>query len=269
MEYQNFDCEIAEGCATVSLTGPGAPALADFLDEFMDLMLRLQEDRAVRVILFTDGDHAFDLHHNLSVTAEVRDSNAGLEVLAAVEEISRRIITQMRESTKPIVAATRGDVRDFGLGFYMAADVRLASRQSAFTSLDMGSGLIPGWGLTHSLPRLIGPGRALDFLWSHRTLGGEEAWQIGLVDRLIDGEMWEQELDDYTQRLAQLPQPGVRLVKLAVEQAADLDHTTMMSVEWESQQQCWDSLETSEGLAALQEERAPILGVQLDAEDDE
>ncbi len=268
MEYQNFDCEIAEGCATISLIGPGAPQLADFADEFMDLMLRLQEDRAVRVILFTDGDHAFDLHHNLSAAADVRDSNAGLEVLAAAEEISRNIVTLMGESTKPIIAATRGDVRDFGFGFYMAADIRLASGEAAFTSLDMTSGLIPGWGLTHSLPRLIGPGRALDFLWSHRTLGGQEAWQLGLVDRLIDGATWEQELDEYVQRLAKLPQPGARLAKLAVDQSADLDHTTMLAVEWESQQQCWASLETTEGLAAWQEGRAPVLGVQLDTDDE-
>ena len=86
MDYQNFDCEIAEGCATVRMIGPGAPNLADLHDEFMDLMLRLQEDRAVRVILFTDGDHAFDLHHNLDHVAEVHDTNSGLEVLAAAEK---------------------------------------------------------------------------------------------------------------------------------------------------------------------------------------
>jgi len=268
MEYQNFACEIAEGCAITRLTGPGAPQLADLHDEFVDLMLRLQEDRAVRVILFTDGDHAFDLHHNLDLAAETVRLGGGLEVLAATEEISRNIVTLISDSIKPVIAATRGDVRDFGLGFYMAADIRLASPQAAFTCQDMTGGLIPGWGLTHTLPQLIGRGRALDLLWSRRTIGAQEAWRIGLVDRLIDDAVWEQDLDAFLQQLAHLPQPGVRLVKLAVEQAANLDLTAMLSVEWESQQQCWESLETVEGLAAWQEERPPVLGVSLDPEDE-
>jgi hypothetical protein len=59
----------------------------------------------------------------------------------------------------------------------------------------------------------------------------------------------------------------VRLTKLATEQATILDLTSMLSVEWESQQQCWDSLETAEGLAAWEEGRTPQLGVSLEPED--
>ncbi len=268
MEYQNFDCEIAEDCATVSMIGPGAPQLADLHDEFVDLMLRLREDRAVRVILFTDGDHSFDLHHDLDLAAEAHRLGGGLEVLAATEEISRNIITLMGESIKPVIAATRGDIRNFGLGFYLAADIRLASPEAAFTCQDMSGGLIPGWSLTHTLPRLIGPGRTLDFIWSHRTLGAEEAYRIGLVDRLLDGGTWQEDLDAYVQRLIHLPKPGVHLSKLAVQQSATLDQTSMLSVEWESQQQCWQSLETAEGMAARREGRETELGIVTDPDDD-
>ncbi len=130
------------------------------------------------------------------------------------------------------------------------------------------TGLIAGWGLTHTLPQLIGPGRSLDFLWSHRTIGGDEAARIGLVDRLFDDAVWEQELDTYIQQLVQLPQPAVHLTKLAVDQAATMDYTTMLSVEWESQQQCWASLETSEGLAAWRENRPPVLAVSIEDEEE-
>ncbi len=268
MDYQNFDCEIAEGYATVSMTGPGSPQLADLHDEFVDLFLRLQEDRAVRVILFTDGDHAFELNHLQDEVSEAHAEGGGLEILAALEEVSRSIVTLIGESTKPVISATRGDVRDFGLGFYLAADIRLASPKAAFTCQNMTTGVIANWGLTHTLPQLIGPGRSLDFLWSHRTIGGEEAARIGLVDRLIDDAAWEQEIDAYIQQLVQLPQPAVRLTKLAVEQANTMDFTTMLSVEWESQQQCWDSLETAEGLAAWRENRPPILAVSIEDEDE-
>ncbi|MFT5233223.1 MAG: enoyl-CoA hydratase/carnithine racemase [Candidatus Krumholzibacteriia bacterium] len=269
MNYHNFDCEIAEGCANVSLVGPGAPHLADFHDEFVDLMLRLQEDRAVRVILFTDGDHAFDLHHHWDIAADAYHGGGNLEVLARTEEISRNIVTLLQESPKPIVAATRGDVREFGLGFFMAADIKLGSSQAAFTAPDQSTGLMAGWGLTHTLPHMMGQSRALAFLYSNRTVGASEAFQTGLLDRLIEDSVWEEELDNFTQRLAQIPQPAAHLTKLAVQQAAHMDLTTMLSVEWESQQQCWSSLETAEGLTAWREERAPSLHIATNLEPDE
>ena len=268
MEYQNFDCEIADGCATVRMIGPGAPNMGNLCDEFVDLMLRLQEDGAVRMILFTDGDHAFELHHNLDVLSEVHHQNQGFEMLAVDEEISRKIVTLIGETTKPVVAATRGDIRNLGLGFFMAADIRLASDKASFTTQDMSGGLLPGWGLMHILPRLIGPGRTLDFLWSRRTVGAEEAWRMGLLDRLIDDQVWEEELDRFTERMRRLPQPAVQLTKLGVQQAAHLDLTSMLSLEWESQQQCWESLETAEGLRARQEGRDPELEA-APPEDDE
>ena len=267
MEYQNFDCEITGGCATVRMIGPGAPNMGDLCDEFVDMMLRLQEDGAVRMILFTDGDHAFELHHNLDVLSDAHRQDQGFETLAVDEKISRKIVTLIGEAAKPVVAATRGDIRNLGLGFFMAADIRLASDKASFTTQDMSGGLLPGWGLTHVLPRLIGPGRTLDFLWSRRTIGAEEAWRIGLVDRLIDDEVWEEELDRFTERMRRLPQPAVQLTKLGVQQSAGLDLTSMLSLEWESQQQCWESLETAEGLRAMQEGRDPDLEAAPPEED--
>lgn len=268
MDYQNFDCEIAEGCATVRMIGPGAPDMGGLCDEFLDLMLRLQEDRAVRIILFTDGDHAFELHHNLDGLSDAHLQNQGFEILAADEEISRRIVTMIEETTKPVVAATRGDIRNLGLGFFMAVDIRLASDKASFTSQNMAGGLLPGWGLLHILPRLMGPGRTLEFLWSGRTIPAEEACRMGLVDRLIDDEIWEEELDRFTDRVRRLPQPAVQLTKLGVQQAANLDLTSMLSLEWEGQQQCWESLETTEGLRAWQEGRDPVLDSPVAEEED-
>ena len=269
MEYENFDCEIREGCARLALIGPGDPALGTLCDEFTDLMLRLQEDRAARVILLIDGDHSFDFHTQLDSLTDARDQGRGFDLVAAEDEVVRRMVTMIHEIDKPVVAATRGDIRDAGLGLYLAADIRLASTQATFTTADLCSGLLPGWGLLHTLPRLIGPGRTLDFLWSGRTFGAEEAARIGLVDRLVGEQTWDQEIDDYCQRLRDIPQPAVRLTKLGAQQSSSLDLTTMLSYEWESQQQCWDSAETTEGLRALREMRPPELGAHDDPTDDD
>ena len=268
MNYNNFDVEIAEGAARVSLIGPGAPDMGLLCDEMVDLFLRLQEDNAVRVIVFCDGDHSFDFHHNLDALSESPGSTGGLEILASEEEISRRIVTLMQETHKPVIAATRGDIRHNGLGFFLAADIRLASENATFTAPEFSSGMVPGWGLSHTLPNQLGPGRALEFLWSGRTLGADEAFRIGLVDRVIPEDRWEEELDQFMERLRGLPQPAVHLTKLGAQQAASLDLTAMLSFEWESQQQCWTSVETTEGLTAWQEGRPPRLDAALSEEDD-
>ena len=242
--------------------------MGHFCDEMVDLFLRLQEDNAVRVVLFCDGDHSFDFHHNLDTLAEAPGSGEGLRILAADEEIGRRIVTLIQDLHKPVIAATRGDIRHNGLGFYLAADIRLASEKATFTAPELSSGLIPGWGLTHILPHQLGPGRTLEFLWSRRTLDADEALRTGLVDRVIPEDRWEEELDQFIERLRCLPQPAVHLTKLGVQQAASLDLTSMLSFEWESQQQCWASRETTEGLTAWQEGRPPRLDAALTEEDD-
>lgn len=268
MQYDNFDCEVSDGCATVRLIGPGAPDLGALCDEFIDLMLRLQEDRAARVILLTDGDHAFDLHRDLDQLASERGSGAGFEYLAAGDEIARKIVTLVAECPKPVLAATRGEIRNVGLGLFLAADIRLAGESATFTAPDMSSGLVAGWGLHLTLPRLLGPGRALEFLWSHRTVTAPEAVQLGLVDRLLPEDQWEQELFALTRQLSRIPQPAVHLTKLAVQQAPALDLTSMLAMEWESQQQCWDSDETTEGLRAWREGREPQLEASTGPEED-
>jgi 2-(1,2-epoxy-1,2-dihydrophenyl)acetyl-CoA isomerase len=268
MEYTNFDCEIADGRARLRLIGPGAPDLGELCDEFVDLMLRLQDDAAVRVILITDGDHTFELHHHLDGLADAHAEGKGFATLAADDEIAGRVVTVIRECAKPVVAATRGDIRDTGLGFYLAADVRLAARTASFTAASMQAGLMPGWGLLHTLPGLIGPGRALDFLWSGRTMAAVEAWQLGLVDRLLEDDVYEEELDAFVGRLRTLPQPAVRLTKLGVQQTQQFDMTNMLAYEWESQQQCWSSQETVEGMRAWREGRDPLLDAPVQSEED-
>ena len=269
MQYDNFDCEVADGCATVRLIGPGAPDLGALCDEFVDLMLRLQEDRAARVILLTDGDHAFDLHRDLEGLASARSQGGGFEHLAAGDEIARKIVTLVSECPKPVLAATRGEIRNVGLGLFLAADIRVAGESATFTAPDMSLGLVGGWGLHLTLPRLLGPGRALEFMWSHRTVNAAEALRIGLVDRLLPEDQWEQELFALTRSLCLVPQPAVHLTKLAVQQAPVLDLTSMLAMEWESQQQCWDSDETSEGLRAWAEGREPRLEAATGPDGDE
>jgi enoyl-CoA hydratase/carnithine racemase len=270
MQYEHFDCDIRDGAARIAMLGPGNPLLSDLADEIVDLMLRLQEDQAVRVVLLSDGEHAFDLQPDLGGLSRAAGQTAGFESVAAGLEVANRVVTLLQESAKPVLTATRGDIRATGLGLFMAGDVRLASSTASFTAPDLTAGLMPEWGLTFTLPRLLGPGRALEFLWSGRTLSAGEAHVAGLVDRVVDDAGWEESLEELLQRLVTLPQPLIRLTKLAAQQSGHFDLTSMLSFEFEAQQQCWDSLETAECLKAWQENRTPVFHAPTTtAEDDD
>jgi len=269
MRYELFDCDIRDGAARLALLGPGNPRVSDLADEFIDLMLRLQEDQAVRAILVSDGEHAFDLQPDLDLVSRGSDEGGGFEMLAASLEVGQRLVTMIQECAKPVICATRGDIRATGLGFYMAGDLRLASATASFTAPDLSAGLMPEWGLTFALPRVLGPGRALEFLWSGRTLDADEAYAAGLVDRVLDDAAFEADLERLLARLVQLPQPLVRLTKLAAQQAGHFDLTSMLSFEFEAQQQCWDSRETTECLAAWQQNRTPVFHAPTSTTDEE
>jgi 2-(1,2-epoxy-1,2-dihydrophenyl)acetyl-CoA isomerase len=268
MQYEFLDCEIRDGVANVALLGSGAVPVNDLCEEILDLMLRLQEDRAVRVILLTDGDGSFDFGPDPDCIAQGRCDGNGFESLTPDLEVARRVITIIQEMVKPVIAAARGPVRDSGLGFFLTADVRLASTTATFEPPDMSRGLLPDWGLTFSLPRLVGPGRTLEFIWSKRTLSAQEADRLGLVDRLLPDDRWDEELTAFLARLCDLPQPAVHLMKLAAQQASHFDMTAMLSYEFEAQQQCWNARETAEGMAAYLSGRSPCFEVST-AEDEE
>jgi enoyl-CoA hydratase/carnithine racemase len=271
MRYESVSCEIDRSVATISLLRPDFGSLSDLCDELLDLFLRLQDDNAVRAVLMIDSLQPFDMSPDIDSLAQAKCAGQGFEAMIGNVENPRRVVTLLQEFTKPIVAAATGLVRESGFGLFLAADCRLANSTATFCPPDMARGLLPDWGLTHTLPRLIGPSRALELLWSGRTLGAEEAVRIGLVDRMISAAVWEDEIDALLQRLVSLPQPSVRLSKLGSQQSGQFDMTSMLSFEHEAQEQCWDSVETGEGMAAYLDGRAPDFHLRLirDDEDDE
>ena len=258
MQYEHFDCEIDRGVATVNLIGAGATGISAFSDEMLDLMLRLQEDNEARAILLVDSEASFDIGIDIARISSERSRGEGMETLYPELEAARKIVTLIHEIGKPIVFAAGGDVRDGGFGLFMASDVRLAASSASLTPPNMASGMLPDWGLSHTLPQIVGLSRALEIIWSGRTVSAEEAGRIGLVDRVIPVESWEIELAAFSDRLASLPQPAVRLSKLANQQSRHFDMTAMLSLEYEVQEQCWSAAETTEGMSALVEGRKPL-----------
>ena len=99
-------------------------------------------------------------------------------------------------------------------------------------------------------------------------MAASEAYFAGLIDRVLEAAAYEDVIESLLERLAHLPQPLARLTKLAAQQSDQFDLTSMLSFEFEAQQQCWDSQESIESLLAWQQNRRPVFHAPTEPEDD-
>lgn len=132
---------------------------------------------------------------------------------------------------KPVVAAITGYALGGGLELALAADVRIAGESAKLGQPEIMLGVIPGAGGTQRLPRLIGPSRAKDLVFSGRNVLAEEALRIGLVDQVVpDGEV-RSVAAEWAARFVDGPAVALRAAKQAIDQGLNADLATGLSVE--------------------------------------
>lgn len=160
--------------------------------------------------------------------------------------------------SKPLIAAVNGPCA--GLGFVWAAlcDMRFVERQAKFTTAFVNRGLIAEHGSSWILPRLIGPARALDILWSGRKFTGDEAERLGLADRLCEEGESRGQAEDYIKMLAETAAPqSIKTIKAQVYRHLNMELGDAMreSNEWMAASLNADDFK--EGVNSFVERRAP------------
>ena len=156
---------------------------------------------------------------------------------------------------KPSIAAIDGRALGGGLELAMACTLRFATPASRLGLPEVKLGLLPGAGGTQRLPLLVGRGRALEIMLSGREVEADEAAAIGLVDRVVDGDVVA-EATAYAQRLAQLSAPAMAAIIACVDAAAT-PSAEGMRTEGDAVVRLLDEGEGHEGLAAFVEKRRP------------
>jgi len=159
----------------------------------------------------------------------------------------------------PTVAAITGHALGGGCEMALACDFRLMTEGDARIGLpEIGLGIIPGGGGTQRLPRLVGRARAADLLMLGTRLGAAEAARIGLVSRACPTpEATLAEAVALAERLAQMPSPGLRLIKRCLNEGADGDLEHGLAIERDAVVEALAQPEAREGIAAFVERRDP------------
>ncbi len=168
-----------------------------------------------------------------------------------------RVWDRIRWITKPIIAAVNGYALGGGCELAMACDLIIAGENARFGQPEVNLGVMPGAGGTQRLTRLVGKARALEILLTGDPITAEEAYRIGLVNRVVPTEACLDEALRLARRIAEKPPMAVRLIKEAVYKA--LDTTLQDGMEYE--RNCFYLLfateDKAEGMRAFLEKRRP------------
>jgi len=253
MPFETLLYDTKDGIAVVTLNRPQVLNALNrkLLGELESALVTARDDASVKVLIITGaGDKAFAAGADIGELAE-------LGPLTAIDTAKKgQALTRfMEELGKPILAAVNGFALGGGCELAMACTLRVASETAKFGQPEVNLGVIPGYGGTQRLSRLVGKGRAMDLILTGRTINAAEALGIGLVNMVVPPT----DLMDATRKLAgTLMQKGPIALRLAI-QAVDggLEMGMDAALNWEAHLfgVCAGSADMKEGLQAFLEKR--------------
>ncbi|MBT2489261.1 enoyl-CoA hydratase/isomerase family protein [Streptomyces sp. ISL-96] len=182
--------EVTDGLATITINRPDAMNAMNTEAKvaLRDAVQAAAADPAVRAVLLTATGRAFcvgqDLKEHISSLAADRESGAG-QTMSTVREHYNPIVRALTEMPKPVVAGVNGVAAGAGAGFAFAADYRVVADTAAFNTSFAGVALTADSGVSWTLPRLIGQSRAADLLLFPRSVSAQEAFDLGIANKLV------------------------------------------------------------------------------------
>ena len=246
--------ERAEHLVTLTLNRPEAAnafsrALLAALD---DAVRALAEDRDARAVVFTGaGEKAFSAGADLKERAGMNDD----DVRAVVGTI-RSSLDAVAHLPMPTIAAINGVAFGGGLELALACGIRVAAPGALMGLTETSLGVIPGGGGTQRLPRIVGPARARELIFTARRVVADEALRIGLVHEVADDAV--ERAREIAEAIGANGPIAVRAAKAAIDRGMELPLSEALGLEGELYERTIGTQDRLEGLAAFREKRAPV-----------
>lgn len=215
---------VAEGVMTLTLNRPERKNAFTFpmIDDWVQALRRATDDAAVRVVVVTGTDGAFCAGGDIAEMEE-RLAQSPLQRKNELWERIQNIPKTLEALDKPVIAALNGVATGAGLDLALMCDLRIAAASARFAETYVKMALVPGAGGAHFLPRLVGPAKALEMLWTGDFVDAAEALRIGLVNRVVADADLPGAVQALASRLAAGPQGAIRAMKRAVWQGLRAD----------------------------------------------
>jgi enoyl-CoA hydratase len=253
--YENLLYEVKDGIAFVTINRPKVHNALDQLTmgELVAAFESAVSDDQVRVVILTgSGEKAFVAGADINEFASLSPVDgreyalAGQEVLNFIEHLG-----------KPVIAAVNGYALGGGCELAMACTLRVASDNAVFGQPEGGLGLIPGYGGSQRLPRLVGKGRALEILLSGEPVSAESALAMGLVNRVVSGSELLSTAEALARKIMVNAPLAVGYCLEAVHRGMEMSLTEGQFLEATMFGMCFSTEDVEEGTEAFLEKREP------------
>lgn len=220
------------------------------LDELSMLVEKVQRENKIRALIITGEGKAFVAGADVSEIKEL-PKDEGRRIANKGSTIFRKI--EMLEI--PVIAAVNGFALGGGLELALSCDIRIASVKAQFGLPEVGLGIIPGYGGTQRLPRLIGVGLAKEMIFTGAIVNAEKAVQIGLVNNLVPAEKLIETAIAFAQKILRQGPIAVHCAKRAIDQGMNTTLDDGLKIENDQFTRCYATDDQREGMSAFLEKR--------------
>jgi enoyl-CoA hydratase len=254
MPYEYLKIAKEEGIAVVTLDRPPVNSLnATAYREIYDAFCECEKDDSVGAVILTGaGEKIFTAGLDVKEVA-----GKSIPDYFAFGSISRGCLDKIASIRKPTIAAVFGFVLGGALELALACDLRIATPDAKMGCPEVNLGIIPGSGGTQRLPRLVGVGKAKELLLSGDSVSGDEAYRIGLVNKIVPKEALLEEAKAWAKKLASKPRVALSLIKDAIDTGMNMDLASGITYENDCFTIAYVSEDGREGMASFIEKRKP------------
>jgi enoyl-CoA hydratase/carnithine racemase len=231
--------------------------------ELAALGAEVKDDPDLRVLIVIGNGRAFSSGIDTSVFTSAdetfEDAPPSTHANPTVDAILRTqdAYSWLADARYPTIAAVRGYALGAGLQLALACDIRVFAHGTQVGLLEHKYGILPDLGGTQRLPRVVGPGKAKEMIWTAARIDADEAYRIGLCERLVAEPELEKEVDALARTIATQPPLAVQGAKRAVDAADRMPVAEGLVVEAEQQAVCLQSTDMREAITAFVEQRPP------------
>ena len=220
---------------------------------FADLTKALdivEKDDEIYVVVITGAGRAFVAGADIGEMATMN-----VEEGLAFSELGNNLMMRVDLFSKPTIAAVNGFALGGGCELALAADIRIASEKAKFGQPEVGLGIIPGFGGTQRMARIIGTGAAMELIYTADTIDAKRALEIGMVQHVVPAEELKPFALEMANKIASKAQVAIRTSKMAIRRGIDCDISTAATYEALAFATCFATEDQKDAMKAFVEKR--------------
>lgn len=250
--YKTIKYDVKDGIGYITINRPEAlNALnMDVLKDLKKVLAVIESKNDVRCVIVTGEGRSFVAGADIVQMSKLTPVK-GRQMM----ELGHEVMNTIEQIQKPFIAAVNGFALGGGCELAMACDIRIASEKAKFGQPEVGLGIIPGFGGTQRLPRLVGKGMAKLLIYSADIIPADEALRIGLVEKVVAPEALMDEAEALAKKIASKAPIAVGIAKTAINNGTDTDMKSASRLEVESEAVCFATKDKAEGMSAFVEKR--------------